>query len=155
MNTTILHKAMTILLVFLMFSSSIGFSMDIHFCRNELKSFSVFGNAEACEVMQTKQKKESTHACCKLPKKENEKCHNEVVAKGNCCHNESLIFDNGGEFETTNFSLQQFQQILIAALLIVPNFHLFQTSNKPVNFAHYNPPPLIKDVSILHQVFRI
>jgi hypothetical protein len=146
---------MALFMAFLMFSSSIGFSMDIHFCGNELKSFSFFGEAEPCEMMQVEQKNESTRSCCHSPKKEIKSCHNKEVTKGNCCHNERLVLDNGGEFESSNISIEQFQQVLFTVILFSKNFYLFETSKEQVTYAHYNPPPLIKDVSILHQVFRI
>ena len=56
--------------------------MDIHFCGNELKSFSLFGDAEACEMMQPKQEKKSELSCCEGPKKEIKSCQNEKALKG-------------------------------------------------------------------------
>jgi hypothetical protein len=60
-----------------------------------------------------------------------------------------------GEIESSNISIAQFQQALIAVIVFVPSFNIFETTNEPVNYAHYNPPPIVKDISILHQVFRI
>ena len=62
MNTKFSYRALAMFMAFLMFSSSIGFSMDIHYCGDELKSFSFFGDAEACEMMQPKQEKKSDHS---------------------------------------------------------------------------------------------
>ena len=154
MNTKFSYRALAMFLALLMFSSSIGFSMDIHFCGNELKSYSIFGEAEACEMMQSKKEKE-THTCCEAPKKEIKTCHNREIASGKCCHNETFLLDSGGDFESTDFSLKQFQQVLVAIIMFAPNFDIFKTSNSVSNFAHYHSPPIIKDVSILHQVFRI
>jgi len=155
MDTKFSYRALAMFMAFLMFSSSIGFSMDIHYCGDELKSFSFFGEAEVCEMMQPKKVKESNHSCCEAPKKEVKSCHNRETIKGNCCHNESLVIDNGGELETSDFSLEQFQQVLVAVIVLFPNVNLFKTASKQVNYAYYNPPPIIKDISILHQVFRI
>lgn len=155
MKTKFSYRVLAMFMAFLMFSSSIGFSMDIHFCGDELKSFSFFGEAEACEMMQLKKLEESNHSCCETPKKEIKDCHNRETAKGNCCHNESLVIDNGGELETSDFSLEQFQQVLVAVIILFPNVDIFKTSSKHVNYAYHNPPPIIKDISILHQVFRI
>jgi hypothetical protein len=154
MNTKFTYKALAMFMAFLMFTSSIGFSMDIHFCGGKLESFSFFGDAEACEMMKAKQEKES-HSCCESPKKEIKPCHNKEFAKGNCCHNESFVIDNGGELETSDFSLEQFQQVLVAVIVLFPNVNLFKTASKQSHYTYYNPPPIIKDISILHQVFRI
>ena len=43
---------MALFMAFLMFSSSIGFSMDVHFCENQIESVNFFGDAEPCEMMQ-------------------------------------------------------------------------------------------------------
>lgn len=146
---------MAMFMAFLMFSSSIGISMDMHFCGNELQSFSFFGEAEACEMTQPKQEKKSDKSCCEAPEKEIKTCSNSEVSKGNCCHNENLVLESGGVFDTSDVSLEQFQQVLTAVIVLVPNFNLYRISNEKVNYAHYNPPPLTKDISILHQVFRI
>jgi hypothetical protein len=154
MDTKFSYRALAMFMAFLMFSSSIGFSMDIHYCGGELESFSFFGDAEPCEMMQPKQEKKSL-SCCEAPKNEIKSCHNRETVKGNCCHNESLVIDNGGELEISDFSLEQFQQVLVAIIVLFPNVDLFKTSNKYVNYTHYIPPPITKDISILHQVFRI
>lgn len=155
MNTKFSHKALALFMAFLMFSSSIGFSMDMHYCGDELKSFSFFGEAEACEMMHPKQEKKCNHSCCKSSKKEIKSCHNSGITKGNCCHNERFVIDNGGELEIAHFSLEQFQQVLVAVIVFFPNVKLFKTTSKQVNYTCYNPPPLLKDIPILHQVFRI
>ena len=154
MGTKFSYRALAMFMAFLMFSSSVGLSMDIHFCGNELKSYSFFGEAQACEMMQQKEEKE-THVCCESPKKEIKTCHNSEVASGKCCHNETFLLDNGGDFESTDFSVEQLQQILVAIIVFAPNFDIFETSNKVSNYSLYNPPPITRDISILPQVFRI
>ena len=154
MSNKFSYRAFAMFMAFLMFTSSIGFSMDVHFCGGKLESFSFFGDSEPCEMMKPKQEKE-LRSCCESPKKEVKPCHNREIAKGNCCHNESFVIDNGGEFESSDFSLEQFQQVLFAVIVLFPNFDLFKITSKQVNYAYYNPPPIIKDISVLHQVFRI
>ena len=155
MDTKFSYRALALFLAFLMFSSSIGFSMDIHYCGGELESFSFFGDAEPCEMMQPKQEKKSDHSCCEAPKKEIKSCNNRETVKGNCCHNESISMSNGGAFEVDDISIEQFQQALTAVIILLPNFNLFSVTIERVNYAHYNPPPIIKDISVLLQVFRI
>lgn len=145
-----------------MFTSSVGFSMDVHFCGNELKNFSFVGEAEACEMQdaQVVEVKDAQveHACCHAPKKVEkvkEICNHKEQAKGVCCHNETFEMIASGEIETSKISLPQFQQMLIAVIVLVPNINIFEVVSEPINYAFYNPPPLVKDVSILHQVFRI
>jgi hypothetical protein len=140
-------------MVFLMFSSSIGFSMDFHFCGDELKSFSLLGEAEACEMMQDHKK--TGHACCDTSKKEVKSCHRQEIGNGNCCHNESLVFANSGEFETSDFSFENSHQYFSPVVVITNDAELFTLPKKQVNFTHYHPPSITKDIPILLQVFLI
>lgn len=142
-------------MAFLMFSTSIGFSMDAHVCGGKIESISFFGGIETCEMMQEKQEVENNHSCCDTPKKEIKSCHNKEEANDNCCHNETFVVGNSGELNTSTFSLIQFQQVITAVIVLFPNVDLFKLSIKRPNYAHYNPPPIIKDISILLQVFRI
>lgn len=155
MNTKLSYRPIALLMAFLMFSSSIGFSMDFHFCGNELKTFSFFGDADVCEKMLVKQENESTHACCKAKEKATKSCHNNKLSKGDCCHNESIVFTISGEFESSDTPLELVQHSIVAVPVLFPNLDLFKTSSNQIDCAFYHPPPLTKDISILHQVFRI
>jgi hypothetical protein len=161
MKTKFSHRISAMLMAILMFTSSVGFSMDMHFCGNEIKSFSFFGKAEPCEMMQPKveksEEKVKEHACCHSSEKKEVvklECGHEEM-KGICCHNETMTMLSGGELETPEVSIPEFQQALIAIIVFLPSFKIFETVNKVSDYAFYNPPPLIKDVSILNQVFRI
>ena len=155
MKASISYRAIAIFMALLMFSSSIGISMDMHFCGNELQSVSLYGEAEACEMMKPKQEKKSNLSCCEGPKKELKSCQSEGISKSNCCHNESISMSNGGAFEVDDISIEQFKQIITAVIIFLPNFNIFSVTTEKVNYSHYNPPTIKKDISILLQVFRI
>ena len=140
-------------MVFLMFPSSIGFSMDVHFCGNDLKSFSFFGEAEACEMMHLE--KELKHACCQAPKKEVNPCHHSEINEGNCCQNQTLIIGNTGELEKPSYSVKHFQQLLEVNIVVFPKSNFFLSLTSKNIYTFYSPPLLITDISVLHQVFRI
>lgn len=149
------YRTMTLFMAFLMFSTSIGFSMDVHVCGGKIESFSFFGNVEACEMMQEKQEVENSHSCCEAPKKEIKSCHNKEEATDNCCHNETFAVSNSGEFETSDLSLVKFQQIITAVIVLFSTIEFFELSGKRPNYSYYNPPPIVKDISLFLQVFRI
>lgn len=149
------YKLIALSMAFLMFSTSIGFSMDFHFCGDKLESISLFGRAEPCEMTQVKKEKITDHACCGAPKKEVKKCTNTSMENGSCCHHETLVLDNTGDIKAFDFSLEQVQQVIVLGVLFVPNFNLFEVSVEQPNYTHYRPPLISKDISILHQVFRI
>ena len=58
MNTKFSYRALAMFMAFLMFSSSIGFSMDIHYCGEELKSFSFFWRCRSLQDDAAKTRKE-------------------------------------------------------------------------------------------------
>ena len=149
------YRKMTLFMAFLMYSTSVGFSMDVHVCGGKIESFSFFGNVEACEMMQEQQEAENNHSCCEAPKKEIKSCHNKEEANDNCCHNETFAVSNSGEFETSDLSLVKFQQIITAVIVLFPTIEFFELSEKRPNYSYYNPPPIVKDISVLLQVFRI
>ncbi len=148
------YKLIALFMAFLMFSTSVVFSMDIHFCENKLESINFFGEAEACEMMQEKQQSSEVHSCCEAPKKEIKSCHDNEEANGSCCHNESISLSNG-DFESSTFAVVKFQQIVIAVIVLFPHINFFRPEEKQLDYAIYNPPPLIKDITIHLQVFRI
>ena len=48
MKTKAIHRITALTMAFLMFFTSVGFSVDIHYCKGDLKSFSLIGEASAC-----------------------------------------------------------------------------------------------------------
>ncbi|MFT6335300.1 MAG: hypothetical protein ACI86M_002232 [Saprospiraceae bacterium] len=51
MEKSALHRITSLVLAILMLFTSVGFSADLHFCKGELKSFSLFGKAESCHTV--------------------------------------------------------------------------------------------------------
>ena len=48
MNTERIHRITALILAFLMFFTSVGFSLDLHYCKGDLKDFSFIGEAQSC-----------------------------------------------------------------------------------------------------------
>lgn len=152
MNTKISHKATAMLLAFLMFTTSISFSMDIHFCGGQIESIAFFGNTTACEMMQQEKEPKS---CCESPKKQVKTCYNKETAKSNCCHNQKVVVENG-DFEKTDFNINDVQPTIALVAFVYTYFKpLVFTSINKVSYTDYNTPPITEDITILHQVFRI
>lgn len=153
MQSKFSYKLIALSMALLMFSSSIGFSMDVHFCGNELQSVNFFGTAKSCEMM--KVEKVVNHECCETNQNDVEKCDNPIMEQGSCCHNETIVFESNGDSKSFDFSFEQIQQVVVLAVLFFPNFDLFELFAEKSNYIQYDPPLILKDISILHQVFRI
>ena len=73
------YRPIALIMAFLMFFTSISFAVDVHYCKGELKSLSIFGKAKSCH----EQKAVSTcphHA--KMQKKQED---------SNCCDNKTTF----------------------------------------------------------------
>ena len=133
-------KIMAILLTALMLFSSSFVLIDEHYCQGKLEHFSLFGEADSCDMgMQS----------CSM---EN---HNSSFTKTSCCINlsdfkQAAIFDKN---QVTNFILK------IPAF--IPNsyfksLNVFSALTKKSSYYQNYPPPLIfKDILIFIQCFRI
>ena len=81
MIKTALHRITSLTLAILMLFTSVGFSADLHFCKGEFKSFSLFGEAESCHTM----KKTCSHHAIMDVTNQSEK---------DCCSNQSIEVDD-------------------------------------------------------------
>ena len=81
MHTNRRYREVAILLAFLMFISSTGFSMNFHYCKGEMKSFSLIGEAADC------------HKAQKVCPRHEKKAQDITKDESNCCSNETVIID--------------------------------------------------------------
>jgi hypothetical protein len=77
-----IHRITALTLAILMFCASVGFSVDLHYCKGDLKSFSFFGEASSCHT--------SKKSC---PHHQNLQAE-DGAEKKDCCNNETVEFDD-------------------------------------------------------------
>lgn len=140
-----------------MFFSSIGFSLDVHFCGDEIKSIGLF-EATPCEMASMNQMQDLSKLppCHRKKIEENERSTNKNgFNQGNCCHNESFDFEASSDVEplsTLNVDLTQVSAVIVYSAI---NLELFQPKVQLKFYENYKPPLIDEDISVLHQVFRI
>ena len=154
-NQKITYQLGAIFLSFLMLFSTIGFSMDIHFCGGHVDNFAFYGQADECSMMK-KGTSEETPSCHQKVEK---KCHSHsdknAISKKNCCENESYVLQTIEDGQTSNsFEIANFD-LTIVTVFILSNFNLFEFETKRAEYFNYSPPILNDDVTILHQLFLI
>ncbi len=135
------YRIVAFMLSLLMFCTSVGFTIDMHFCQGKLAAVSVFGEASCCKTACTSTKK----ACCQLPKTKH--------TDDNCCDNTSIdvqLDTNIPKAEATSYSQIQLQFV---ASFITAYFSLPITNTSIVQYQNYKPPLLIRDVLVLIQTF--
>ena len=135
----------------LMFLTSTGLSIDMHFCGDHLKSFNLFGKAKNCYELTGMQPTK-----CKMSKDAAPLTTGCSMSKKNCCHNQSLNSkaDLDANAEDGNFlTSTQLQHFVIA---FAANFLQDQRIEpQKINFASYKPPLILRDIPVLIQSFLL
>ena len=115
MKKTALHRTTSLTLAILMLFTSVGFSADLHFCKGEFKSFSLFGKAESCHTV----KKSCPHHSNKVVSDQSEK---------DCCSNKTIEFDDldsdyniSIDAELTDIQLKFVTSFVCSFFSITPN----------------------------------
>lgn len=137
----------------LLFISSSGISMDMHFCQGKLKRVSLIGSAKTCAEMAVMmkhcsgKKAKSCHGASKS-------CSDDGSHNG-CCENESLSFD----LEIDNIDIQNFSStVLEVNFNVLYDTHLVDLPKlqiKLLQFEEYIPPLSRQDLTVLYQSFLI
>lgn len=145
-----------------MLFSSIGFSMDMHFCGGEIENVGFFGKADECDMMKEmkpEEVKENTHECCGGKEKKVSHCEKKYsdssLKKGNCCHNESFMLQSVDDTSTINTLELTNVELTFVTVYIMNTFFVFEVEREVQNYTYYKPPLIDYDVIIQHQVFLI
>lgn len=152
--STYTYRFMALILAFLMFFSSVAFSLDKHYCQGQLKSVALFVKAKNCHELaagvskckhhQTRQQKATTEGC--------------EVGKKDCCQNNTLFFhlDQNKELPSSAFLINEsFKNFVGAFVFSFFNNDLLNKENTALAFRVYKPPLIPRDIPILIQSFLL
>ncbi|MBK8503536.1 MAG: hypothetical protein IPL46_15785 [Saprospiraceae bacterium] len=134
----------------LMFLTSVGFSIDMHYCQGQLKSYSLMGKAKSCHSV------DKAKVTCPHHQKMAAKPKGSDLAKKDCCSNKTLHFqlDQGQKAHEADFSFQNHLPTLAVPVSIftwyAPNW-----TNSIYGFVFYEPPLITKDQIVLKQSFLL
>ena len=125
----------------LMFITSISFAMDIHYCKGELKSLSIFGKAKSCH------EQKATPTCPHHAKMQQQQDDN------NCCDNETTFVQADIDKVFSTLELTDLQPFV---LVFTQVFYLeYSFEQQVLAFEHYKPPLIAQDIPILVQSFLL
>ena len=149
------YRLSALFLSVLMLFSTIGFSMDIHYCGGEIENFAFYGKADECKMM----KKSSVNDLPACHQKTEKKCHKNSSKKGyskkSCCDNHSYTLQSIENSKTSNTLELASVDLTFVTVFILSNFILFEEETNSDECFYYTPPLISQDVTILHQVFII
>jgi hypothetical protein len=144
------YRPLALSLAFLMFFTSAGFAVDMHYCQGQLKSFNFFGKAKNCHEMEQKVVSCPHHGTMVVPTAGCEE------GKKGCCQNEVQYFQSDQDKNFQTADLVAGKQGPQPALPSVPLFpHLIQQTGNKVTFACYKPPLREKNIPVLFQSFLL
>lgn len=137
MNTSKLHRVLSVIMAFVVISASFSVTIEKQFCGPNLVAVSVLSKVESCCKIQ-------------IPTDQNSQFSNEP-----CCSNVSLLFegfDNYPAITTTDIETSFFT----APKPMPCRSLLLNLDSTPVlSYSKYKPPPRIVDIQVYHQVFLI
>lgn len=148
------YRLIALMMAFLMFFTSAGIAMDMHYCGGELKSVSFFGKAKTCHDIAGEN--ETPMKDCPHHKKmmaEKKACSEDK----DCCSNETLVLqsDQDQKVQTNNFVVSKQLKQFVVAYVVVFLANDFDLQREVANFALYKPPLIQRDIPVLNQSFLL
>ncbi len=126
------------LAVFILFSTS-SFTVNIHFCYNQLVDMAFFSKAEICKD--------------KVQNKDNIYTQRTSIKEKDCCNNRTFVKKGDNIFKKSN---------IISEVDSLVSFNMFNYTDlfkgleeNVIPMKSYKPPLIYDDIQILHQIYLI
>lgn len=147
------YRILSLALAFLMFNTSVGFTLDMHLCQGHLRSFSLLGKARNCAEMAGA---ESGASCTVHAARATYRTGCEVEQQG-CCTNRSVHVQNDQNRVVQNVDVHVSSVSGLTGILPVPFFRgvIHPSENNHPAFSHYRPPLILRDIPVFVQSFRL
>ena len=134
-------KIISFFLAALILLSTSSFTVDMHFCCNELVDMAFFSKAESCKDIA--QKKDNTSKQCTS------------IQEKDCCDNKSFVKTGNDTIKKANTKLEA-ETVIFLNTFFYAYVNLFEGFEENiVPFKQYRPPLLSKDIQILHETYLI
>lgn len=132
----LLFKISSFLLAFLVFFSTMSFTVDKHFCSEELVDLAIFSEAESCR-METQG-------------------HQDVDSVvEDCCENHQTTVEGQDEL-ANNKDLLELEQVVFLTTFTFSYINLFIESTEQIGPSkNYNPPLLVQNIHVVNETFLI
>ena len=135
----VFHKITSLFMAFVVFFSTMSFTIDMHFCGDTLVDSSIFKKARTCEMEM--QKTKATSECS--------------ITKKDCCSDEQIIIEGQDELKISFDELSLDQQFFVASF-VYSYINRFEDLDEKPNLCNEYPPPLIvKTIYKLDEVYLI
>ncbi len=134
----VFHKIMSLAMAFVVLSSTMSFTLNMHFCGDALVETAVFNKAKGCGM---EMQKPSTEGC--------------AITKKNCCNDEQLVVDGQDELQLQVDKISFEQQVFIASF-VYTYINLFEgLDNNVSSFEEYDPPLVVRQIFKIDETYLI
>lgn len=139
MMKQLFHKTLAILMALVVISTTMSFTVDVHYCGESLVDFSFFRKAKTCGM----EKQVDSKPC------------GDSMSKKSCCSEKQVIV-KGQEDLKISFENLIFEQQTFVAAFFYSYIHFFESFDKNiVLFQEYSPPFVKRDAQIFYQTYLI
>ena len=146
------QRIIALTLALLMLLTAVSFAVDMHYCKGELKSVSLFGKAKTCHEKAVEQNKPT----CPHHQKMAQSSDDDKVTKNDCCENKTTIIQADDDRAKSDLVAPTFQQLQQFAIAYVLAFHTEITNDKQsIQDIFYQPPVLSRDIYVLLEAFLL
>ena len=126
-------------MAFIVLFSTMSFSINEHYCGDNLVDSSLFSTAETCGM---EMEKPSPIEDCN-------------IQKNNCCKDVVKLFKGQVDIKTNPLDLNSSEQILLASF-IYSYVNLFEgLEENIIPFKEYSPPFLITNIQVINETYLI
>jgi len=147
------YRLISLTLALMIFTSSVGLTIDLHYCGGELKSTSFIGNAKSCHDIAIAKSNKSCRHHQKTIKTEDKISSNPK----DCCENKTQRYqlDDDRNIVISDINISTISTDFIHAFIFVFALNINSYENKTESFNDYHPPIISRDFSVLFQNFLL
>jgi hypothetical protein len=156
-----LQKIGALLLIPVILFSSFGFTINVHYCKGEIKNVSFFVEAEACDMASMSNQIDANLPPChqkklnELKKKIEDSNNKDGHIESTCCHNQTFVFESNQEIEQNDVQLTALDVQLVMIAWLLCDYSFFTKNTSAPVYSDYDPPLIRQDFSVLFQSFLI
>jgi len=149
------HKILAVVMAFVVLFSTMSFSISMHYCGDDLVGLAIFEKASTCE-------EEEHVAHCEMEMMESSSCQMQdsmkmsCEMKKDCCTDKEIQIDSQKDLKNNTLDSFQFSKTVFVVAFVYTYKALFnELETKNNSFLVYHPPPLIKPIYKLDEVYLI
>jgi hypothetical protein len=135
----VFHKILALSMSVMVLLSTMSFTVDMHYCGNNLVDVALFKEAKTCGMEQM----QPTEEC------------GDKMEKKSCCTDKQIVVEGEDDLKISVVNLSFEQQVFLISYTYA-YYNLFESTEATTTSYLGHPPPLLdKDYQVLYETFLI